>query len=123
MDAKEAIKRARAAREFHVESGGFKFLFRLPSDLDLSIIYAEEKNSEAASQRVTKSALIGWEGVHIRHLLPDAPAAVATTFVELTTESMEEFFAVRGELFYEIGGEVFKRINARRSAAESAEKN
>ena len=123
MDIAAIVKQARATREFRFERDGHTALLRLPSDLDLSIIYAEEASVEKAAQRIVRGAITGWEGVLVRHLVPDAPAEVADNLVECTPESVEEFFASRGELFMAIGGEVFKRINARRSAAESAEKN
>ena len=123
MDIAEIKKLARKAREFTVEIGAHGFICVMPTDLEMRIIYAAQVTQEESTQSVVWKTLTGWTGVLVRHILPDAPEAVAANFVEFDGDVAREFFASRGEMFYQLGGEIFQRITARRSQIEAAEKN
>ena len=123
MDAKELKARVLAQRAFTVERDGFTFSCRLPFDLDMRTIFAEQENRELAGQAVTRKALVGWSGVRSEHVLEDAPEAVANNAIEFEPEWLDLFFADRGALYFDIAGEVFSRIAARQKRVEAAAKN
>lgn len=123
MDVAELKKRARAARSFEYISEGFTFRCLVPTDLEIRAIFAEAENQEAASQAITRAALVGWDGVRIEHLVPDASSDIAANGVDFEPGLLDEFFAGRGKLFYLLSAEVFNRIAERRAQIEAAEKN
>ena len=123
MDIAELKKRARAARSFEFMSGGFTFRCVVPGDLEIRAVVAESKSHERASQAITRSAIVGWDGVRVEHLVPDASSDVAKDGVEYDSALAEEFFASRGKLLYALSAEIFNRIAERMAQIEAAEKN
>jgi hypothetical protein len=91
MDLAEIARRQRAAREVLHEEGGCRFTLRLPTAHEsrcalLAVVPALPAAAGKArieiggedlarlNRLLLERALVGWEGVHLRHLLPDLAA-------------------------------------------------
>lgn len=125
MDFSDFKARLARAREFEVEAGGIKFRLRMPPEHAWRLALEDSKGPEGRfrQQRVSRSlleqALIGWEGLLAKHLLPGEGDEV----VPFSAEAVPVLLDERPDIADQLVLSLTKRMNERRAELEAARKN
>ena len=85
MELDDIRRKAAAARQFTHEVGGASFTLRAPTKIESSVLYTRVAVVDGGSDRAAMirwqramllQAIVGWSGVMLRHVLPDADGSV-----------------------------------------------
>lgn len=113
------LERLRASREVWVEAGGFRFLIRRPTDVQLIQWREIAASDEPEPSRVLRRCLIGWEGVREIDLVPGGSAESAPFDVSVAVEWLEDSV----ELYSQVIDGIRGTITAHADALRADEKN
>lgn len=129
MDIKDIVARAKKAREYEFQNGSARrYKLRLPSEHEARVayfLYAKEGEERVAgwaqSQRyLLEHALIGWEGVLVTDILPDAAAPLPIAFhadmVPILLDALDDDATA-------LANDMADRLKARQDRLGDAEKN
>ena len=111
----DLIAAMRRAREQRVEAGGFTFIVRRPTDLEV----VQLQNDGLTAADLVQRFVIGWDGVQEIHLIPGG-APVAVPF---DAAVWREWVADQPDLWGPISAAIMQGYTAHRDALEAAAKN
>ena len=131
MDALADIKaRALKAREFVHAIGDCTFTLRTPTRQELRQVAYEHNLRELdgaelglLQYHLTVRHVVGWVGVRVHHLMPDATAADAGAPVPASPDTVALLLDAQPEWADALGGELLARVKLRNDALEEDAKN
>lgn len=124
MDASELAVAARKALEFRHTIGECEFVLRIPTRLEVrECIYRRELRTDAGEvvslalleRYLLDDHLLGWTGVRMSHVLPDAGAAPLAWSREMIGVLMD----AQPDWADELGGQLIARMGKRNAQIEA----
>lgn len=114
-----------ASRRFEAETAGAKFGILLPTDHACSVALQTHRGPDGEAigalyvRALLEQSLISWEGMLVRHVLPDGPGDALPFNLENVALLIEHRPDICNELSVEIG----RRLRERRKKLEGHAKN
>jgi len=125
MDLDSLAARLAAARQMEAKVDGATFKLEVPSEHAWRVTYEEHRNTAGdllyarASRAILDKALIGWDGVTAKHLLPDAPEEA----IAFSPAARSMLLDARTDIADELKIALIDKANSAREAREAARKN
>jgi hypothetical protein len=121
MDLADLKRRAEQAREYEQRVGGRWFRLRLPSRYETATAFlAAGREHGPALHAMLCRAIVAWEGVHVRDILPSAPEADEP--LPCTPETIPLYLDEDIGTLAELAAEFRRRTNERAEALEASAK-
>lgn len=95
MNADALQARLLASRESIAEVGGYRFRIRRPTEMQIAVL-ADERHRMELSLAMVIPAIVGWEGVLERDIIPgesDQPAPFSAELARMWIEDRPDLFA------------------------------
>ena len=123
MDAKALRRRLEAAREFDTAFLAATLRVRAPDRLRVREIIQAAKSDAEAMSRIAVESVVGWSGVSVGLLDPEAPEAERGDPLLFAPELVRPLLALDPDETDRMLNRVLERVEELRARAEAARKN
>jgi hypothetical protein len=129
MELADLKRRANAARQFDVPIEGTDVVvsMRAPTSHEAMVSYMECSGGKKSAQQARWQrallvlAIVGWRGVCVRHVLPDAPEGADP--LEFEEGAADLVLDAQGDWFEPLMSALLPHMDARQEAKDTAAKN